>query len=111
MEKNETPGDLRSKEQYWREHFGKWKASGLSIAKYCACEELSKSSFGYWRHKLLKQEKKSKLVEVRLPVNLDERALIHIRLRQDVELGVSTGTDVEYVSRLVSALKDNGDAH
>lgn len=110
MGKDEVSTDLESKEQYWRRHFTEWKASGLSIAKYCEREELSKSSFGYWRHKLLHQEKKKQLVEVHLPVNLDERALIHIRVQQDVELGVSTGTDIRYIARLVSALKEAGDA-
>ena len=110
MEKNERRTDSKSKERFWREHFAVWETSGLSIVEYCELEELSKSSFGYWRHKLLNQNKKKQLIEVRLPVS-DEKALIHIRVLQGVELGVSTGTDVRYLADLVLALKEAGDAH
>ena len=98
-----------SKEAFWQNHFQVWEESGLSISEYCELEGLSRSSFGYWRHKLRKFGRDQSLVEVK-PAGKMANDLIHILLADATELGVPPGTDVGYVSRLVAALKGHDDA-
>jgi transposase-like protein len=42
----------RHKEQFWRQMFARWTASGLSIAAFCEEAGLSQQSFYRWRRAL-----------------------------------------------------------
>lgn len=37
-----------SAESFWREHVEAWRASGQSRGDYCAAQELSRKTFGWW---------------------------------------------------------------
>ena len=39
------------KAAFWRRHLAAWRDSGLSQAAYCRRQDISLSSFGYWRGK------------------------------------------------------------
>ena len=43
---------MGSKVAFWRRHLVAWRDSGLSQAAYCRPQDMSLSSFGYWRGKL-----------------------------------------------------------
>ena len=104
MNDEKDRGKNESKEAYWHNQFKVWEESGLSISEYCEVEGLSRSSFGYWRHKLLSGGKERSLVELKPGVRMNGD-LIHILLSDATELGIPSGSDVEYVARLVEALK------
>jgi hypothetical protein len=40
------------KEQFWRDHLHRWRASGLTIRDYCSRHHLSEPSFYAWRRTL-----------------------------------------------------------
>jgi transposase-like protein len=48
----------RDKEQFWRQMFGRWTASGLSIAAFCEDAGLSQQSFYRWRRVLRKRSRR-----------------------------------------------------
>lgn len=37
---------------FWRDHINGWRASGLSIDRYCTQQGISKTSFALWRQRL-----------------------------------------------------------
>ena len=37
---------------FWRDHINGWRASGLSIDRYCTQNGISKTSFALWRQRL-----------------------------------------------------------
>ena len=41
-----------NKQQLWKERIEGWQSSGLSQREYCAREELSHSSFNWWRRRI-----------------------------------------------------------
>ena len=49
----------RHKEQFWRQVFAQWTASGLSIAAFCEEAGLSQQSFYRWRRVLRKRTSRS----------------------------------------------------
>ncbi len=49
----------RHKEQFWRQMFARWTASGLSIAAFCEDARLSQQSFYRWRRVLRKRTSRS----------------------------------------------------
>ena len=59
----------RDKEQFWRQMFARWRASGLSIATFCEDAGLSQQSFYRWR-RLLRQ-RTSRLHQQRQPQAVD----------------------------------------
>jgi hypothetical protein len=40
---------MGGKAAFWRRHLAAWHESGLSQAAYCCQQDISLSSFGYWR--------------------------------------------------------------
>lgn len=41
-----------SAESFWRGHVEAWRASGRSRSDYCAAQELSRKTFGWWAWRL-----------------------------------------------------------
>jgi hypothetical protein len=41
----------KGKAAFWKRHLAAWRDSGLSQAAYCRQQDVSLSSFGYWRGK------------------------------------------------------------
>ena len=60
----------RYKEQFWRQMFARWRASGLSIAAFCEEAGLSQENFYRWRRVLRKRTSQSD--QQRLPQAVDE---------------------------------------
>ena len=68
---------------YWQQHIDSWKNSGLSQQNYCKQNELTFSSFGYWRGRLKKNQAASgKLI----PVSISRASLINIYLPSGVRI-------------------------
>jgi hypothetical protein len=105
MNTNEKLPTVESKSEYWAHHISAWKDSGLNIREYCELEDLSKNAFGYWRRKLnTPKPPDDGFVELKLN-STDNVAVIHIRLRRGIELGIVPGTDTRYLGELVNVLE------
>ena len=53
-----------AKEEFWKEHTERQKASGLSRKDYCLEHQLSYKQFGYWERKKQRQLASSDLMPV-----------------------------------------------
>lgn len=49
----------KSNLKLWEKHIAGWRSSGISQSKYCEQENISYTTFSYWRSCLLKSSKKS----------------------------------------------------
>lgn len=47
-----TRGSSSAKVQEWTERLARFQKSGLSVARFCQCEEVSQPSFYQWKRKL-----------------------------------------------------------
>lgn len=47
------------KEQFWRQAFRDWKASGQTRNQFCADRGLSRHTFEYWRSEIAKRDTES----------------------------------------------------
>ena len=55
--------EQRSKQDFWQQHITYWRQSRLSQKEYCKQNDISFSSFGYWRTRLNRSSKTgSKLI-------------------------------------------------
>lgn len=104
-----------SKEQFWRDHLKRWRASGRTIRHYCAKHRLSEPSFYGWRRTLAQRGLVDDAVgepaltflpiqvQSDLPVNpppVLELVLAHGRL-----LRIPPGADPAQVRDLLAALE------
>lgn len=78
------------KQLEWKERILQQQASGLSIEKWCAQNQLSPHNFTYWRDKLFpKRLEKSNFTELNIKrsdaISLQARG-IHIHMSSDCDL-------------------------
>lgn len=66
----------------------KWEQSGLSQAKFFSEHKISKSTFGYWRKKYLREQVQSKARGKMIPV--------HIQLPEKAAMEPATGIEIVY---------------
>lgn len=45
-----------AKEQFWRQTFHDWKASGQTRKQFCSERGLSRHAFDYWRQEIAKRD-------------------------------------------------------
>lgn len=71
--------------QYWQQHIDNWRQSGKPQQEFCAENQLSYSTFGYWRTKLNGERKaESKW----LPVHVAPSAAVAVCLPGGIRLEV-----------------------
>ena len=57
--------EQKPKQDIWQEHISNWRRSTLSQKEYCQRNDISFSSFGYWRGRLNRLAKpRNKLIPV-----------------------------------------------
>lgn len=106
-----NPVPESNEETYWREHFTRWRESGLSQSEYCHQAGLSRHRFKYWRRKLepatLKKRRAKKRGSDFVALQVQPAPLasgLSLSLPNGMVLrGIEAG-NVELVSRLVTKL-------
>jgi hypothetical protein len=102
------------REYFWRQHHGRQRSSGLSIAAYCQRECISAAAFYAWKHRL----STASLPAVSTPplfVPLNVTATSHrlnaaadlgveVRLPQQVRLRLATLPEPEWLCGIVAGL-------
>jgi len=106
----------KDQRQFWQMAIETWKASGMSVSKFCEAEGLPESSFYIWRKKLSqaddaetgKQKKvnSSAFIEVAMPK--DNPAALELVLSSGNTLRISSGTDRTALNDVISVLKQVG---
>ena len=94
------------KMDYWRQHVEAVKSSGLTRKAYCEANQIKKSSFEYWCHKLsyLKRNANGKETEwIPVQVREDPSSGIDLRIgRMTVE--IKPGFDQALLNELLRAI-------
>lgn len=89
------------KAAYWQQHFTDWQQSGLSQRDYCKLNNLTFSSFGYWRKRLqISESTSSKLVPV--SVSVSRPAMINVYLPSGIRLEAPLHSLAELLPLLAS---------
>jgi len=89
----------KDKEEYWRVQLDAWKASGLSVRKFCLVHSITESSFRAWSRELALRDRERARPSSAIPPSNSESPFVAIRLVPDQpELPeapvTSTGCDV-----------------
>lgn len=73
---NKISTQPKTKKQYWAEHIDCWLNSPLTQEQYCAQEQISFSSFAYWRTLLNKETRPEKQIKANPPSNMFKAAIL-----------------------------------
>jgi hypothetical protein len=88
------------KHRYWQHHLDQWHQSGLSQQRYCAANQLSISSFHYWRRKLRQEDPQEK--PRFYPLSIAEQTPLPQTKLHDASLRLHLGGD-----RFIIAIDDS----
>lgn len=101
----------RASAETWRERVERWRASGQSVADFCAMESISPKTLKWWRREFQRRAEiaqTSSSAPAFLPVVVEARRTrnthIEVALASGHVLRVEPGFDLETLRRLVSAL-------
>lgn len=95
--------NTEEKATYWQQHFKNWQSSGLPQRDYCKQNQLSFSSFGYWRNRLKTNSRtEGKLI----PIRVSRPATINVYL----PCGVRIETPLHGLAELLPLLI-GGESH
>ncbi len=92
------------KHDFWRRHIEGWRQSKLSQKAYCQQQDVSFSSFGYWRARLnRKTEARGKFI----PVNLaGVSASVNVFLPLGVRLEIPVHALAEVLPVIVHSVRE-----
>jgi len=110
---NESKNDQH---QFWQMVFETFKSSGLSIRRFCKQEGLTEASFYFWRKKLAnaKESKSAKKGDcqpepfIRVALPKDNHEYLELVLVSGNTLRISSGTDSETLTGVLSSLQEAG---
>jgi hypothetical protein len=94
------------KTNYWRQHVEAVKSSGLTRKAYCEANQIKKSSFDYWCHKLSYLKRKANGKETGwIPVQVceDTSSGIELRIRR-MTIAIKPGFDQALLNELLRAI-------
>jgi hypothetical protein len=92
-------------ESFWRDLSGRWKASGQSVAAFCAAQRVSQATFYSWRKRLATQTRcTTPPVPAFAPVRVVPDPTAEVVLPNKLIVRVPAATDPAAVARLVAAL-------
>jgi hypothetical protein len=96
----------RSKpEPFWRDLIDRWKASGQSVAAFCAAHRVSQATFYSWRKRLASRTRcTTPPAPAFAPVRLIPDPTAEVVLPNGLTIRVPAATDPVVVARLVAAL-------
>ena len=90
--------------EFWRQHMAACLRSGLSYAEYCRRNDLTESTFGYWRRRISTVNNgQSGFVELRVTPDTDSG--IEVVLRNRVRLTIVADFDESVLNKLVRVLE------
>jgi hypothetical protein len=100
---------VRRSESYWKKMMGELKASGLTATAFCKRRSLKRGTFLRWRKRLGGDRNEPKLIEIPNPkvsrVPRNENSGLEIRIGQDIRIGVYPSSDLEFVGKVVAAIR------
>lgn len=92
-------------EPFWRDLIDRWKASGQSVAAFCAAHRVSQATFYSWRKRLATRDRCSGSPERTFaPVRIVPDPTAEVILPNGLIVRVPAATDPAAVARLVAAL-------
>src|SRR5262245_59159538 len=105
------PRDLE-REEFWRRHFKRQKASGVSVREYCFRHELTESAFYVWRRVIRERdEDSSRPAPAFLPVTVVDHparstgSAIDLHLPSGWRVRVRPGCDRELLAVVLALLE------
>jgi transposase-like protein len=99
--------DRRSKpEPFWRDLIDRWKASGQSVATFCAAHRVSQATFYAWRKRLAARARSTaRTAPAFAAVRVVPDATAEVILTTGLVVRVPIGTDPITVARLIAAIE------
>jgi hypothetical protein len=96
----------RSKpEPFWRDLIDRWKASGQSVAAFCAAHRVSQATFYAWRKRLAARARSTaRTAPAFTAVRVVPDATAEVILPTGLVVRVPMGTDPVAVARLIAAI-------
>ena len=92
-------------EPFWRDLIDRWKASGQSVAAFCAAHRVSQATFYSWRKRLATRTRSTTPpAPAFAPVRLVPDPTAEVVLPNGLIVRVPAATDPAMVARLVAAL-------
>ena len=95
--KNLSP---KEKREYWKKHIDAWQHSGQSQTKYCHSQKIKKSTFGYWRTRLSREE-----IFVKVPIELESHSALEIIIKDSIKVQIRKDFDPELLLETVKTLE------
>lgn len=89
------------KQKYWQQHIDAWLKSGQSQMEYCRNNKIKKSTLGYWRTRLSRED-----VFIEIPIELEPHSVIDIILKNKIKIQVRKGFDPELLLQTIKALEE-----
>ena len=92
-------------EPFWRELIDRWKASGQSVASFCATHRVSQPTFYSWRKRLASRSRSTTPpTPAFAPVRVVPDQTAEVILLNGLIVRAPAATDPTTVARLVAAL-------
>jgi hypothetical protein len=92
-------------EPFWRDLIARWRASGQTVAAFCAAHRVSQATFYSWRKRLAAPgPDTTDRVPMFAPVRVVPDPTAEVVLPTGLVIRVSIGADPTAVARLVAAL-------
>jgi transposase len=92
-------------EPFWRDLIDRWKASGQSVAGFCAAHRVSQATFYSWRKRLANRSRgTTPPAPAFAPVRVVPDPTAEVVLPNGLIIRVPAATDPTTVARLVTAL-------
>ena len=92
-------------EPFWRDLIDRWKASGQSIAAFCAAQRVSQATFYAWRKRLTARAPRvTAPAPTFAPIRVVPDPTAEVILPNGLIVRLPAATDPTVVARLVAAL-------
>ena len=99
----------KSNKEFWHQHINQWQQSGLSQQAYCEKQQISYTSFGYWRGQFRRdagQVKKKKFVPVEMRQSQQDSALsIKVKLFSGLVISIPCNMGASHIAELIRMLE------
>jgi hypothetical protein len=99
----------RRGEVFWRKMAKLHSASGLSAVAFCKERSLKRGTFLRWRKRFKAQDRDKVLIELRKVgaplVAKGQSADIDIRIGNDIQITVHSGSDLELFGNIIAAIR------
>lgn len=99
----------KNKQQRWSDHVAAWKGSGLSQKQYCNQQQLTYSTFVYWRGRLkpLNGDDLASGKVSFLPVTFrqEDQATLMLRINDRYSIEIRSGFDSDLLGKVIQAVQ------